>query len=116
MDGTHQGGGIANVIAGIEHFPSHVIEALQNKDSLISRLLNSGPALALVAYEKTHGAEQLAAIEKAGIDAYDDERAKGVDRATAIVAGVRAAFECGIAEVKSLPTEAMVLLLSARAV
>lgn len=124
MDGTsntavtaqdHHGGGFKNVIAGLEHFPEYIIAALKNTDSFASRIVGSGPVQALVAYETTHGAEQLTAIERAGLNVYDSDRAKGVDKGTAILAGTRAAFECGVAEVKSLPTEAMEILLSAKA-
>jgi hypothetical protein len=107
--------GFPNVIAGLEHFPEHVYEAITSKDSFASRLLNSTPAQELIAYEKAHGADQLKAIETAGIAAYNADRAKGVDKATALVASIPAAFETGVAEVKSLSTMAMTLLLSTAA-
>lgn len=116
MDGTtHEVGGIANVIAGIEHFPKHIYEALTDHSSFLSLLVNSAPAQEIAAYEKAHGAEQLAAIKKAGLATYNAECAKGVNKANALIAGIRAAFEAGIAEVKSLSTMAMTLLLSAAA-
>lgn len=112
MDGTHQGGGFDNVLEGFKHFPAHIIAALKNSSSFLSLIVKSKPAQEIAAYEKTHGKEQLDAIKKAGVDAYNAERAKGTDKAMALVAGIRAAFECGVAEVKSLSTLAMTFLLS----
>ena len=109
----HHGGGFANVIAGLEHFPGHVIAALRNESSVLSLIVNSKPAQEVVAYDKTHGKEQVDAIKKAATDKCAAQRAAGADKATAVKAAIVAAFECGVAQVKSLGALAMEFLVTA---
>lgn len=110
---------------GLENFPKHVVEdveALFGGDKtavatgILGDILSSGPVSELIAFEKANGPEQLDQAKEDGIVAYKAERAKGASVGLSIVAGVKAAFEAEVANVKSelktLTTPAMTTLIS----
>lgn len=98
--------GFHNVIAGLEHFPSHVRDWLTNSDSPIAKELIA-VFDELAAYEKAHEKEQIQAIEAAALQRFKDARAAGSTVGQSIIAAVAAAFATGLADVKTMSTQAM---------
>lgn len=99
--------GIKNVFQGIGNFFVHIL----NSDTALSRFLH-GPIDELVAYEKTHGKEQLEAIVAAGTAKFAEERTAGHSVGDSIKAAVASAFDAAIVDVKTLSTQAMTFLLA----
>lgn len=108
--------GFKNVIAGIEHFPQHIIDFLnQNGAGVLADLLK-GAASELVAFEKVNGPAQLKAAAEAGKAAFEAAKSAGSTVGQSIIAGVASAFEANIpgieSELKTLSTQAMTHLIS----
>ncbi len=99
--------GPSNIIQGIGNFFVHLI----NGNNFIAKLIH-GPIDEIVAYEKTHGTEQLEAIVAVGTAKFAEERAAGRNVGDSIKAAVAAAFDAAIVDVKTLSTQAMTLLLA----
>lgn len=108
--------GFQNVISGIEHFPSHVVDFFKSSESGILGTIVGGAVAELIAFEKTHGKEQLEAAKLAGEATYKIARAAGEKVGPAIIAGVAAGFEAVIpdvvSELKTLSTQAMTALIA----
>lgn len=102
--------GFFNIEHGVEDFIKHIF----SNDSIMGATV-SAVATELVDYEKAHDKGQLAAIKTYGLNAYTTAKAAGKTTGEAILAGVAAAFESAVADVKTLSTQAMTFLISAAA-
>lgn len=108
-----EGSGFDNVIAGVMHFPKHVLDWIHGGGSSLANSLNA-VLEELVAYEKAHGKEQLDIAAHAGITEYNVARAEGKTKGEAILRGVAAAFNSEAAEIKKLSTNAMTAYMSGK--